>query len=228
MAKANVDKTNVVYILTNPCFDEVKVGITGDIDERLRTLNTGVPRRFRVHATYELQDEKEMREIEKLVHEFFSEHRITDEFDGKKTEKDDFFNIEPEKIYELLKFASKIRKDSEKLTLGKQPTKEEIIESIQGEKATRKPRLSMSELGIKDGDTLKFVKDETIICIADVGSNKVLYEEELYSATGLAKKLLKEKCGQVVNEINGWLYFKYNGKTLAEIREELEKEASEK
>lgn len=50
-----MDKTGVIYILTNPSFPEyVKIGYADDIDKRLQRLNRSecIPFAFRVYATY--------------------------------------------------------------------------------------------------------------------------------------------------------------------------------
>lgn len=52
-----MDKTGVIYILTNPSFPEyVKIGYADDIDKRLQQLNRSecIPFAFRVYATYEV------------------------------------------------------------------------------------------------------------------------------------------------------------------------------
>ena len=49
-----MDKTGVIYILTNPSFPEyVKIGYADDIDKRLQQLNRSecIPFAFRVYAT---------------------------------------------------------------------------------------------------------------------------------------------------------------------------------
>lgn len=53
-----MDKTGVIYILTNPSFPEyVKIGYADDIDKRLQQLNRSECIPFmpsRVYATYEV------------------------------------------------------------------------------------------------------------------------------------------------------------------------------
>ena len=54
-----MDKTGVIYILTNPSFPEyVKIGYADDIDKRLQQLNRSecIPFAFRVYATYEVEE----------------------------------------------------------------------------------------------------------------------------------------------------------------------------
>ena len=77
-----MDKTGVIYILTNPSFPEyVKIGYADDIDKRLLQLNRSecIPFAFRVYATYEvnsrLSDLKIHSIIDKLKHRLTRAHR---------------------------------------------------------------------------------------------------------------------------------------------------------
>ena len=90
------EKPGYVYILTNPSFREdwVKIGMTQNMEERLRTLdNTALPLPFKKYAT--LQTVK-YQKAEKHVHhsiERFTNLRIRD--------NREFFNVKPEKALEI-------------------------------------------------------------------------------------------------------------------------------
>ena len=85
-----------VYILTNPSFREdwVKIGMTQNMDERLRTLDTtALPLPFKKYAT--LQTAK-YEKAEKHVHHYietFTNLRIRD--------KREFFNVKPEQALKI-------------------------------------------------------------------------------------------------------------------------------
>ncbi len=85
-----------VYILTNPIFREdwVKIGMTQNMDERLRTLDTtALPLPFKKYAT--LQTVK-YEKAEKHVHHYietFTNLRIRD--------KREFFNVKPEQALKI-------------------------------------------------------------------------------------------------------------------------------
>ena len=55
-----MDKSGVIYILTNPSFPEyVKIGYADNIDKRLQQLNRSecIPFAFRVYATFQAVSE---------------------------------------------------------------------------------------------------------------------------------------------------------------------------
>mgnify|MGYP000032586658 CR=1 FL=1 len=65
-----MDKTGVIYILTNPSFPEyVKIGYADDIDKRLLQLNRSecIPFAFRVYATYEVNSRLSDLKIHSII-----------------------------------------------------------------------------------------------------------------------------------------------------------------
>lgn len=65
-----MDKTGVIYILTNPSFPEyVKIGYADDIDKRLQQLNRSecIPFAFRVYATYEVNSRLSDLKIHSII-----------------------------------------------------------------------------------------------------------------------------------------------------------------
>ena len=65
-----MDKTGVIYILTNPSFPEyVKIGYADDIDKRLQRLNRSecIPFAFRVYATYEVNSRLSDLKIHSII-----------------------------------------------------------------------------------------------------------------------------------------------------------------
>lgn len=72
-----MDKTGVIYILTNPSFPEyVKIGYADDIDKRLQQLNRSecIPFAFRVYATYEVNS----RLSDLKIHPLFNPSLVID------------------------------------------------------------------------------------------------------------------------------------------------------
>ena len=58
-----------------------------------------------------------------------------------------------------------------------------------------------------------------------INENKVEYEGENYSVTGLAQKMVVEKLGWGENtHVNGWRFFTKDGRTLCDFREFIEEE----
>ena len=65
-----MDKTGVIYLLTNPSFPEyVKIGYADDIDKRLQQLNRSecIPYAFRVYATYEVSSRLSDLKIHSII-----------------------------------------------------------------------------------------------------------------------------------------------------------------
>ena len=65
-----MDKSGVIYILTNPSFPEyVKIGYADDIDKRLQQLNRSecIPFAFRVYATYEVNSRLSDLKIHSII-----------------------------------------------------------------------------------------------------------------------------------------------------------------
>jgi hypothetical protein len=55
-------------------------------------------------------------------------------------------------------------------------------------------------------------------------ANKLVYENESYSISSLALKLLNEKCNWKVKAIAGGPFFKYEGISLSDIQKQMELE----
>lgn len=102
------DKPGYVYILTNPSFREdwVKIGMTKNMEERLRTLdNTSVPLPFKKYATLKTI---KYQAAEKLVHHYierFTDLRIRD--------NREFFNVRPEDALKIFRDVAELLDDAE-------------------------------------------------------------------------------------------------------------------
>lgn len=85
---------------------------------------------------------------------------------------------------------------------------EKIISNVDNK---RRPNFSFEQCGIKIGELLTFVKEPSITCIV-ADNKKVKYQGQVYSVSGLAKKLLGKTQG-----VNGFKYFSHNGKVLLDL-----------
>ncbi|MDR2428730.1 MAG: GIY-YIG nuclease family protein [Candidatus Margulisbacteria bacterium] len=102
----------VLYILTNPCLAGwIKIGIAGDLEQRLRSLNnkTAVPLSYKVYATLSI-DNNRLKIAEQIVHSYFDRYRARElNEQGKPVRSREFFSIAPEEAYhyfeEIRKFA---------------------------------------------------------------------------------------------------------------------------
>ena len=211
-----------VYVLTNPCLDGwVKIGQTNNIDGRLRELNqpSNIPLSFRAYALYEVENPEE---VEKHIHGLFD---IIDESlharellaSGRIRERE-FFRISPEKAHAVFKVVARLRGDIDCLKLI-DPNEEQIEDEQFAEQTAPKPKFKFSMLHIPVGSELKFLYDEGCVCHTKDMNNKIEYDGEVYSLTGLARKLLVEKRGWKPTTLaQGPKYFTYQGKTLTDLR----------
>ena len=196
-----------VYILTNDAMPGIiKIGITEmeTIEDRIKSLdNTSVPKPFRFH--YAIETEKH-KEIENLMHNAFSKFRIRN--------NREFFEMDPESAVSALKIsgATEIKLKNEMID-----EKGSIIEE---EAIQLKKIFTFSQVNIPVGSEISFTRDENIKCKV-ISNREVEYEGESYSLSGLAKKLLGNM-GYIWKSVQGPMYFKYNEKTLYELRNELE------
>jgi len=198
-----------VYILTNDSMPGIiKIGITEmeTIEERIKSLdNTSVPTPFRFYFAIETDKHKE---IEKLVHNAFSEYRIRN--------NREFFEMDPERAVSALRIsgAPEIKLDNE--MIDEEGT---IIEESKSK--IYKKRFSFSYVNIPIGAELTYTRDDNIRCIVS-SDNEVEYNNKKYSLSKLADELLSEN-GYNWKSVQGPLYFKYNEKTLYEMKKEIEK-----
>ncbi|WP_371246133.1 hypothetical protein ACA758_03605 [Mycoplasmopsis agassizii] len=83
-------------------------------------------------------------------------------------------------------------------------------------KIVLKDRINFYNLGLKNGDLITFVKDENIKPKI-VSSFEVLWDNKIWSTSGLAKELLVNY-GYKRSERQGPVYFKFNGVLLSEMK----------
>jgi hypothetical protein len=212
----------IVYILVNPCLDGwIKIGMSekNNIKDRLSELNTpaNMPLSFRVYAIYHADNPIA---IEKGIHEIIDtinfDLRAREKVDSGRERVREFFRMSPVAALDIFKSVAKIRGDTDVIELIEPTEDEQEQEAIVQQ---RRPNLNLRDIGVVDGSELIFVNDESIICKADCENNKLIYEEKAYSISGLAIKLLNEKCNWNVKSVAGALYFKYMGQTLSDIRD---------
>ena len=200
---------NTVYVLTNEAMPGlVKVGLTGDkVESRITQLNAvpGVPLPFECYYAAEVDD---MKRVESLLHQLFSEHRINP--------KREFFKIDPEKVV----IALSIGKFKE-VTPGEVEVDAEEQAALDRAKA-RRPRLSLEAIGIKPGDLLIFSRDEARTATV-LPSNKVLLDGEETSLSAAALKILQE-LGYTTPSAQGPAYWMFEGELLDERHRRLEAE----
>lgn len=218
--------------MTNPCLDGwVKIGMTerDDINERLQELNApaNIPLSYRCYAIYEV-DEPYM--VEKNI------HGIIDQIDKSlharellsngKTREREFFKISPETAYAIFSHVASLRNDKENLKIYA-PTEEQSQEEEIAENRSRRGNNSFELLGIPVGDQVSFLFDDTLVATVWDNKNTLCYENERYTITSLARKLLTETRAWSGYNVNGWRFFVKNGITLSDLRGRVESRYSD-
>ena len=99
---------NVIYILTNPQYPEyIKIGYASDLKARLSSLDTGTMSSFIPYAVYKTQLSVADKQLHRIIGLLNPKLRATKFKNGKKSERE-FFKLDPEEAYELLKCIAKI------------------------------------------------------------------------------------------------------------------------
>jgi hypothetical protein len=189
----------IVYVLVNEAFDGyVKIGKTYNLEQRLRQLdNTSVPLPFRCVYAVQVAD---MDMVERLAHGAFADHRTRS--------NREFFEIDPLRVISALK-----------LTGGAEVTpKDDIAADAEGLEAMNKPprrkAYTLYQAGLKEGDELYYSKNEAIKAVV-TGPRTVLFEGKEESLSSSAVTLLNRD-GYHWRQANGWVFWLYEGETVAE------------
>ena len=216
-------KKGVIYILTNPSFEEyVKIGYATNIEERLKQLNRSeaVPFAFRVYAVYEVEKELSDKILHSLIDKLNPNLRAIDKFDGKDRVKE-FYAMDKEDAYELLECIAKISGTEDRLKRmkpeGHEIEDEQIAKEVKD--IARRSNFNFKECGIPEGSEIVFTEDPTIKAKV-VDERHIKYGDgEPTSVSALAKDL--KGCD---HPVQGTLFFKYGKETLDERRRRLEEE----
>lgn len=224
-------KKEIVYILTNRSLDGwIKIGMTtkNDIKQRLDELNrsTAIPLDFRVYALLYCDD---ARKTEAVIHGFFDDinpeiHAISERTNGHIAKKE-FFQITPEKAYNVMKRLVDINPREFELVRPEETSEEKQVAKIVTSVARKQKRskASFETLEIPVGAELEFVGDPQIKCTV-VEDNKVKCGDVVSSISHMAWVLRGSKPDE---HKNGNMWFKYEGETLWNRRLRLEAEDSQ-
>lgn len=220
-----------VYILKNPSFGDewVKIGRTDkNVMERVNQLNgsEATPFGFRIYATYEVENSKIVeQEIHNLIDEIHYELRAREIIYGRPRTKE-FFNITPEKAYNIFKSIAIICGDIDKLKIYP-PDDEDVKEEndatnlYSGRNRARNTTFDM--IDIAPNTQLKFLYDD-YYCTTVNGKNKVNYKGEEFTISALALKIGRENFGWTGSCVNGFEYFTFDDETLWNRRKRIELE----
>lgn len=208
-----------IYIMTNPSFPQyVKIGYSSNVSRRLKELNrsTAVPYAFRVYATYETPEALSDIQLHHLIDNLNPDLRVRDDLNGK-TRTREFYALSAEEAYKILKSIAKISGTEGRLHKTKM-SKEERAEELKAEKIRqRRPNFTFGAAHIPVGSEIHFINDDSITATV-IDDKKVRYHGEDMSTMALAKLLLHKD-----DELQGPLYFTYEGERLSDRRDRLEK-----
>ena len=198
----------IVYLLTNPVMpDLVKIGRTTNLEERLRSLSThsGVPVPFEVFYACEVADSVK---VERQIHEGFGDHRINP--------KREFFRINPERILAILKLV-----ELRDVTPVEDVVEDRVEQDSLNRERNRRENFRFSILGLKAGSVLTFLRDESIQATV-IDDRRISFEGKETSLSSSALEILRTRYGYRAKTIAGPQYWCHEGKTLSEMRQEME------
>ena len=198
----------IVYLLTNPVMpDLVKIGRTTNLEERLRSLSThsGVPVPFEVFYACEVSDSAK---VERQIHEGFGDHRINP--------KREFFRINPERILAILKLV-----ELRDVTPVEDVVEDRVEQDSLNRERSRRENFRFSILGLKAGSILTFLRDESIQATV-IDDRRISFEGKETSLSSSALEILRTRYGYRAKTIAGPQYWCFEGKTLSEMRQEME------
>lgn len=212
-----------VYIFTNPSFKEdwIKIGKAKNIKKRLKDLfNTSLPLEFKVYAT--LQTSK-YEAVEKIIHKQID--RLTD---LRINQNREFFNVHPSQALDifidqaqLVDDAIIMRYEEGKAPYQLYPVNEQKKQESKDRKKSIRPPFDFSMVGLTIGDKVTF--DALKLEVKVAGKNKIEHEGRIWSLSAFCGTYLPENMRNQSEAYQGPKYFSYNGKTLWELRLEMEK-----
>ena len=193
-----------VYVLTNPAMPNmVKIGkTTRDVELRLADLySTGVPLPFECEYAAKVKD---VDKTEKAFHTAFEPSRVNP--------KREFFNINPEQAIAVLSLMAiedvtpSVQDEAKKIDI-------EASASAEKFKKKRRPTINYFEMGLKEGDILKFGRNEESCTV--LNGRQVFYKGEPWFLSNLTNKLLDR-----TGPMDGSPYWYFNGKNLKDLYNE--------
>ena len=206
--------TGVVYCLTNPEMpDLVKIGMTTDLERRLRQLdNTSVPVPFECVMAVEVENAVE---AEKLLHEVFGTQRVRP--------SREFFRVGVEYVLAAMR-----------LTGGGDVTpSDDVVEDEEARRAleqarVRRGRFNFDMVGIPAGTEIYFrpePTDATPITAQVYSNNRIFFEDAVTTLSRAAGDVLERR--GMARSVAGPEYWYYEGESLGDRRRRMEEEGGE-
>jgi hypothetical protein len=197
----------IIYILINEAMPGyVKIGRTTNLEQRIRSLDTtSVPLPFECFYACTVRD---AQFAERQLHDAFMDHRVRS--------SREFFEISPERAVAALRLA-----ELENVTPGQDYVESEEDRQALNQARTRRSAFNFKMADIPVGAVLSFVNDESVT--ATVADNRhIEFEGSVTSLSLAAQKLLGYPY-----QVQGTIYWMYEGETLDERRRRIRMEGEE-
>ena len=216
-----------MYVLTNASMpDLVKIGITRNIEQRMKTLyTTGVPLPFDLHYAVQVNNPKQ---VERALQEAFAPDRIND--------KREFFEVSAERVVAILRVVGGTPVDENRIIGDGQddsvdtnePTEITDEDIVASQKRTRKKSaFNFTQEGIPKGAILTFSRDPEIT-VEVISDRKISYQGEETSLSKVAEDILvNQHDWNPSRGVRGPEYWEYQGELLTERRKRREREQNE-
>ena len=218
-------ESGYVYILTNPSFREdwVKIGKSSrPVDVRSKELdNTAVPLPFEIYATLKTA---KYDKVEKQIHKQID--RLTD---LRIRQNREFFNIAPSVALDIMRDIADLLEDAELavyvegkpvISRSKDEDKKIFTANEDNKRKKAKPAFKFHMIGLNVGDTVVF--DALNLSVKVASDDKIEYQGRLWSLSSFTAEFLPEDIQNTSGAYQGPRYFSYNGKTLSDLRKEIE------
>ena len=198
----------IVYILTNEAMPGmIKIGITAaDLSQRMLSLdNTSVPLPFECYYAAEVADEAQ---VERAMHTAFGDHRVRN--------SREFFTIDAFRAKAFLEVVA-LREVTPHDVVVETEDDAEAIERTR----RRRPPFRFSMVGIPVGAELVFARDPNQT--ASVVDDKTIRFRDQLTSLSAAASLIMGEMGFRGSNYPGPDYWLYEGQTLWEFRNEVER-----
>ena len=206
-------KKGLLYFAQNSAFQHLtKIGKTTKLDVEDRALSgSNVPEDFDYLAVLKCDD---IDNVERKVHEQFKEYRHyrRDKSTQKKRITEFFWSGCTD---EAIKYAKDLKGVYDSTDNETEEIK--IIGEAGKTRTARTPQTTFEMIKLPKGETIYFRDDKKISAVVVDNKNKVNYKGHDFPISTLAIKLDKEQGGNS-NNLNGFRYFTYKGKSLWEMR----------
>lgn len=223
-----MSKKGGIYILTNPSFkDYVKIGYASDMQRRLKELNRSecIPYAFRIYATYDVEEELSDKKVHSIIDRLNPNLRAIEEFDGKPRVRE-FYEMTAEEAYNLLENIASISGTKNRLhkynPKGHEITDEERAEEVSAERIERRSPFSFNKCHIAVGEELEFYKRPDIK--AYVNDDRTIRFNDTVTSLSASAQMITN----MDHPVQGTIYWYYKGRSLKDIRHELEEKGEYK